>query len=193
MLKESPGRANQVGWYVEQIKDPAQAGEISNKVDALFKNSTAETKTESERAFQQGFIASSSAIITSMNVISFVIIGIIMLVLGNTMIMSARERTREYAVMKALGFSAKHLVGLIMGESLFISAVGAGIGLFLTYPLVMGFSQVIPKGFFPVFQVEPVTVIIACSAAALVGIFSAVFPIQRALKTNIVDGFRFVG
>ena len=90
-----------------------------------------------------------------------------MLVLGNTMIMSARERTREYAVMKALGFSAKHLVGLIMGESLFISAVGAGIGLFLTYPLVMGFSQVIPKGFFPVFQVEPVTVIIACSAAAL--------------------------
>ena len=193
MLKEMPGRANEVGWYVEQIKDPEQSGEISHKVDELFENSNAETKTESERAFQQGFIASSSAIITSMNVISFVIIGIIMLVLGNTMIMSARERTREYAVMKTLGFSAKHLVGLIMGESLLISAIGAGIGLFLTYPLVFGFAQVIPKGFFPVFQVEPVTVIIACSAAIMVGVVSAIFPIQRALNTNIVDGFRFVG
>ena len=193
MKKESPGRANEVGWYVEQIKDPSQSGEISDKIDALFKNSTAETKTESERAFQQGFIASSSAIITSMNVISFVIIGIIMLVLGNTMIMSARERTREYAVMKTLGFSAKHLVGLIMGESLFISAVGAAIGLLLTFPLIVGFSQVLPKGYFPVFQLEPITVIIACSAAILVGIVSAVFPIQKSLKTNIVDGFRFVG
>lgn len=193
MLKETPARANNVGWYVEEINDPSQSGEISSKIDALFKNSTAETKTESERAFQQGFIASSSAIITSMNVISFVIIGIIMLVLGNTMIMSARERTREYAVMKTLGFSGKHLIGLIMGESLFISAIGGIIGLFLTYPLVFGFSRVIPKGFFPVFQVEPVTVIIACSAAILVGIVSAIFPIQRALKTTIVDGFRFVG
>ena len=62
-----------------------------------------------------------------MNVISFVIIGIIMLVLGNTMIMSARERTREYAVMKTLGFSGRHLTGLIMGESLFISAIGGAL------------------------------------------------------------------
>ena len=61
------------------------------------------------------------------------IVGIIMLVLGNTMIMSARERTREYAVLKALGFSAKHLIGLILGESLFISAIGGGLGIFLTF------------------------------------------------------------
>jgi putative ABC transport system permease protein len=93
-----------------------------------------------------------------MNLISFVIIGIIMLVLGNTMIMAARERTREYAVFKALGFSGKHLIGLIMGESLLIAAVGGGVGLFLTFPIVAGFEQVIPKGFFPVFQIE-ITVI----------------------------------
>lgn len=62
---------------------------ISEKIDALFKNSPAETITETERAFQQGFLSSTSAIITSMNIMSFVIIGIIMLVLGNTMIMSA--------------------------------------------------------------------------------------------------------
>jgi len=193
MLKESPGRANEVGWYIVQIKDPAKSGEISNQIDALFANSTAETKTETERAFQQGFLESTSAIITAMNVISFVIIGIIMLVLGNTMIMSARERSREYAIMKTLGFEARHLTGLIMGESLLISIIGGGVGLFLTFPIVEGFEQVIPKGFFPIFNLEPITVILACTSALLIGILSAVFPIQRALKTNIVDGFRFVG
>ena len=193
MEKEMPGRANEVGWYVVQIKDPSQSAEISQQIDALFRNSTAETKTESERAFQQGFLASTSAIITAMNVISFVIIGIIMLVLGNTMIMSARERTREYAVMKTLGFEGRHLTGLIMGESLLISFIGAGIGLMLTFPIVEGFSLVIPKGFFPIFRLEPITVIFACSAAVLIGLLSSIPPIQRALKTNIVDGFRFVG
>ncbi len=193
MREEAPARAGDVGWYVVKINDANNSAEMSEKIDALFKNSPAETKTETERAFQQSFIASSGAIITSMNVLSFVIIGIIMLVLANTMIMSARERTREYAVFKTLGFSAKHLVGLIMGESLFIALLGGGIGLFLTFPLVAGFSQVIPKGFFPVFQIEPITVILAVSAAVIIGIVSAIFPIQRALTTKIVDGFRFVG
>ena len=193
MKQEMPGRANQVGWYIEKITDPNKAGEISDKIDALFKNSTSETKSESERAFQQGFLQSTSAIITAMNVISFVIIGIIMLVLGNTMIMAARERTREYAVMKTLGFSAKHITGLIMGESLVISFLGGVIGLLLTFPLIQGISQIIPKGFFPIFQLEPITIALACSAALLIGIASSVFPIHRALNTKIVDGFRFVG
>jgi putative ABC transport system permease protein len=193
MREEMPEREGDVGWYIVKIKDPSKAASISNQIDALFKNSTAETKTEDERSFQQGFIAASSAIITSMNVISFVIIGIIMLVLGNTMIMSARERTREYAVFKALGFSAKHLIGLIMGESLFIAALGGGLGLLLVFPIVSGMEQAIPKGFFPVFQIETITVILAVSAAVLIGIVSAIFPIHRALTTKIIDGFRFVG
>ena len=193
MREEMPGREGDVGWYVIKISDPSKSAEISEKIDALFKNSPAETKTETERAFQQGFLASTSAIITSMNVLSFVIIGIIMLVLANTMIMAARERTREYAVFKTLGFSAKHLVGLIMGESLFMALLGGGIGLFITFPMVNGFAEFIPKGFFPVFEVEPITVILAVSAAVIIGIAAALFPIQRALRTRIVDGIRFAG
>ena len=193
MKQESPGRANQIGWFIVKIKDSDQASVISDKIDALFKNSSAETKTETERAFQQGFIASSSAIITSMNVMSFVIVGIIMLVLANTMIMSARERTKEYAVFKALGFNAGHLSGLILGESLFISILGGGLGLLLTFPIVEGFSANIPKGFFPVFQIEPITLILAISAIIIIGVAAALFPLQRALTTKIVDGFRFVG
>ncbi|OGU36396.1 MAG: ABC transporter ATP-binding protein [Ignavibacteria bacterium GWB2_35_6b] len=193
MKIESPTRAGNIGWYIVKISDPGKSAEISTQIDALFKNSNAETKTETERAFQQGFLASTSAIITAMNFMSFVIIGIIMLVLGNTMIMSARERTREYAVMKTLGFSAKHLTGLILGESMFISFLGGGLGLFLLFPLIEGFSQVIPKNFFPIFNLENITVVLAVSSAVLIGIVSAIFPIQKALRTKIVDGFRFVG
>lgn len=193
MKAEAPLRAGSVGWYIVQIENPNDAAEVSEKIDALFKNSSAETKTETEKAFTQGFVAASSAIITAMNFMSFVIIGIIMLVLANTMIMAARERTREYAVLKTLGFSAFHIIGLILGESLVIALIGGGIGITLTYPIVAGFEQAMPKGFFPFFYIEPITTILALSAAIIIGILASIFPIQRALKTNIVDGFRFVG
>lgn len=191
--QETPERANYVGWYAVRIDNANNAATASNKIDALFKNSPAETKTETERAFQQGFIAASSAIIEGMNAISFIIVGIIMLVLGNTMIMAARERTREYAVLKTLGFSGAHLVGLIMGESLFISALGGGLGLALTFPIVAFFESVIPKGWFPIFQIETITIILAISAIIIIGIASSIFPVQRAVSTKIVEGFRFVG
>ncbi|MCB9219829.1 MAG: ABC transporter permease [Ignavibacteriales bacterium] len=193
MKQEMSGRDGNVGWYIIKIANSANSAEISTQIDALFKNSNAETKTETERAFTQGFIASSGAIITAMDFMSFVIVGIIMLVLGNTMIMAARERTREYAVMKTLGFSAKHIIGLILGESLFVSMLGGALGLFFVIPIVASFEEVIPKGFFPVFRLEETTIIMAISAAILIGVASAVFPIIRALKTKIVDGFRFVG
>ena len=193
MEEEAPMRANEIGWFAVKINNSDNAGVISNKIDALFKNSPAETKTETERAFQQGFFAASSAIIQGMNAISFIIVGIIMLVLGNTMIMAARERTREYAVLKTLGFSGGHLTGLIVGESLFISALGGGIGLLLTFPLVEMFGNFIPKGFFPIFEIEPITIILAISAIILIGIAASIFPLNRALSTKIVDGFRFVG
>jgi len=193
MKAESPGRANQVGWYIVQISDPSKSAQISEEIDALFKNSPAETKTETERAFTQGFISSSGAIITAMNFMSWAIVGIILLVLGNTMIMAARERTREYAVFKTLGFSAFHLIGLIFGESMFISCLGGGVGLLLTFPIVSGFEKVIPKGFMPIFELEPITILFIISSALLIGVIAAIFPIQRALRTKIVDGFRFVG
>ncbi len=193
LRQEESTRAGEVGWYIVQISDPAQSGAISSSVDALFQNSRAETKTETERAFQQGFVAAAGAIITAMNVMSFVIVGIIMLVLGNTMIMSARERTREYAVFKTLGFTGGHLVGLILGESLLISVLGGGFGLLFTVPLIEGFAALVPKGWFPIFNLESITMILAASSAILVGVVASLFPIQRAIGTRIVDGLRHLG
>jgi putative ABC transport system permease protein len=182
-----------VGWYIVRIGNPADSAAISEAIDKLFENSSAETKTETERAFQQNFLSSASAVITAMNVMSFVIIGIILLVLGNTMIMSARERTHEFAVLKALGFSGGEIFFLLAGESLILSLAGSGLGLAATIPAVQGFHAALPKGWFPIFYIEPETIVIGCVASLGVGLLAAIIPLRRVLTTHIVEGLRHVG
>src|SRR5262249_17628028 len=111
--QEAPHRAGDIGWYIVRIANPDDSASVSEAIDNLFANSRAETKTETEKVFQQSFLSAASAIITAMNIISFVIIGIILLVLSNTMIMSVRERTHEYAVLKALCFTGPSLFFLM--------------------------------------------------------------------------------
>ena len=193
MKADYPNRADEIGWYVIRIKDAGASATISQRIDNLFKNSRAETKSETEGQFQQGFVASSGAIIGAINIMSYLIIGIILLVLCNTMIMTARERTREYAVLKTLGFTGKHLFTFIAGEALIISCIGALIGLSLLIPIVQGFESFLPKGWFPVFNIENSTYLMAGSSALLVGIIASIVPIYRALNTRIVDGLRFNG
>lgn len=191
--QDSPERAGSIGWYVITISDPSKAAQISVAVDELFTNSRAETKTETEAAFQQSFVSMSGALITSMNFVSYVIIGVILIVLANTMVMTARERVREYAVLKTIGFTKGHIATLIAGESLFVATVAAALGVFLTYPIVESIAANIPSGMFPIFEVKPLSVVLAASSALVVGILSAVFPIWRATTMKIVDGLRQIG
>jgi putative ABC transport system permease protein len=191
--QDEPDRAGQVGWYVVRIADPEDAATVSEGIDRLFANSWAETKTETERAFQQSFLSSMGSVITAMDVMSFVIIGIILLVLGNTMVMSARERTHEYAVLKALGFSGGYIFILIAGESLLLSLLGSMMGIAVTFPAVESFQEAMPKGWFPIFYVEPKTIVLGCLAGLLVGLSASIIPARRAAVTRIVEGLRFVG
>lgn len=191
--QEMPQRSGEIGWYIVRIDDPESSARISQEIDKLFTNSRAETKTETERAFQQSFLSAASAVITAMNIMSFVIIGIILLVVGNTMIMSARERTHEFAVLKALGFSGGQLFFLIAGESMILSLLGSALGLAVTFPAVVGFETALPKGWFPVFYIKPETLAIGCAAGILVGMLAAIIPLRSVLRTRIVEGLRYVG
>ena len=191
--QEMPGRAGEIGWYIVRIDDAENSAAVSEAIDKLFANSRAETKTETERAFQQSFLSAMSAVITAMNIMSFVIIGIVLLVLGNTMVMAARERTHEYAVLKALGFSAKRIFFLIAGESVILSVLGSAVGLAVTFPAVASFETALPKGWFPVFYIKPETVIMACATGLLVGIIASAIPMHRIVTTRIVEGLRHVG
>jgi putative ABC transport system permease protein len=174
------------------VKNSGDMPRVAKAVDAMYLNSRAGTKTETEKEFQQSFVSMSSAIISSLEAVSYVIIGIILLVLANTIVMAARERTKEYAVLKTLGFSGGHIVGLIAGESLMIACVGGAIGLALTFPVAGAFAKLFPT-FFPIFNVETVTIVMAVGVALLAGVVAALFPSFRAVRMKIVDGLRAIG
>jgi putative ABC transport system permease protein len=187
-----PTRAGNIGWYILKVQNVDRMPQVAQGVDELFKNSRAGTTTETEKEFQQSFVSMSSAIITSLEVISFVIVGIILLVLANTIVMSARERMREYAVLKTIGFPAGQIIALIGGESLLIGGVGAALGIALTFPVCKAFADAFPT-FFPIFNVSALTIIICIAVALGSSFIAALFPGIRAMQMRIADGLRAIG
>ncbi len=189
--QQFPGRAGEVGWYGLQLVDPNRAAEVSAAVDANFRNSSFETLTETEKAFQMSFVQMSGAILVLLTVMSWLIIGVIMMVLINTMVMTARERVSEHAFMKSMGFQNFHLFGLITGESLVISALGAGLGLIILAMMVNVMKAGL-SAWFPVFEVQLMTWVLVVVIAIAIGMVAAIFPAQKALRMRIIDGLRVV-
>ena len=187
----NPTRGDLVGVYVLGIHDPNNAGVISERVDAQFKNSLAETLTETEKAFQLGFVSMSEAILVALQAVSFIVIVIIMAVMANTMAMTARERLAEYATLKALGFPPGFVVRLLFGESLFIAVVGGVLGIALTVPLASAFAG-LAGTLFPVFRVSALTMALQFGAALVVGVVAAAWPAWKMSRIDIVAGLRHV-
>jgi len=190
MRKTAPRRADQVGVYIVGVDNIDNAAAIATGIDAVFKNSLAETLSESEQAFQLGFVAMSDQIIAAIRIVSYVVILIILAVMANTMAMSARERTSEYATLKALGFGPSFLGVLIFGESLVICALGGALGIALTPPVAAAFKKMITV--FPVFQVSSETLAFQAASALVVALVAAIVPAVRAARIRIVDGLRSI-
>jgi len=183
---------DQVGFYMVGVAQPELSTEVSLAIDQQFKNSLAETLTETEKAFQQGFIAMSGAIVTAIQIVSFVVIIIIMAVVANTMAMTTRERIGEYAILKTLGFRGLHIVGLIFGESLVITMMGCLLGIVLTFPAARIISAELGT-YFPVFNVEEKTLFLNLVATWIVAFIAAIVPTRRAIQIRIADGLRRIG
>ncbi|HTS85373.1 MAG TPA: ABC transporter permease [Usitatibacter sp.] len=192
MKKRFPKRAEFAGVFIVQIADGSRAAEVSQAIDKEFRNSLAETLTETEKAFSLGFVAQTEAIVTAVKIVSFVVIVIIFAVVANTMAMTARERLAEYATLKALGFPPVFVASLIFGESVMISALGGAIGIALTFPVAAGFKAMMGT-MFPVFYVTGQTVAMQATAALAVGVLAGVLPSIRAANVKIVDGLRYAG
>ncbi|MDR5836824.1 ABC transporter permease [Caballeronia sp. LZ034LL] len=190
--KTTKRNVDQVGVYVVGVKDPDQAAAVSRNIDSVFKNSLAETLTETEQAFQLGFVAMSNQIIAAIRVVSYVVILIIMAVMANAMAMSARERITEYATLKALGFGAGFLSVLVFGESIAICAIGGGIGILATPPLAVVFKHA-TGGVFPVFRVSHETMLLQAACAFVVALAAAIVPAVQASRVRIVEGLRAIG
>ena len=192
-MKKNPSTpADHVGFYIIGIENPYIAAETSEAIDESFKNSLAETLTETEKAFQLGFVAMSETIIKAIQLISLVVIFIILIVVANTMGMSVRERIGEYAVFKTLGFRARQITLLIMGESMVITIIGGITGIILTFPAAMGFSLAVGK-FFPVFNITWETMYLDLAVTVTVGLLAGIFPAYRAVTVRIAEGLRRIG
>ncbi|MEN8516648.1 MULTISPECIES: ABC transporter permease [Burkholderia] len=190
--QRTPKQADQVGVFVLGVANPDDGATIARNVDAVFKNSLAETLTETEQAFQLGFVAMSNQIIAAIRLVSYVVILIIMAVMANAMAMSARERTAEYATLKALGFGPGFLALIVFGESVVIAVAGGGLGILATPPAASLFKQA-AGSIFPVFRVSAETVVLQAACSVAVGVAAAIVPAWQAARVRVVEGLRAIG
>jgi putative ABC transport system permease protein len=188
---------NLVGWIISRIDDPSQSANLSMAVDKLFDEKDIQTTTMSERSMNNSFMAAFSAILTALNIVSVIILLIMMLILGNTIAMGVRERTREYGVLRALGFSPKHVATFVIGEALAIGVLAGALGCALSYPIVqLGMGRWLEENmgaFFPYFRVSVETALVAAFLSVLLGAVSAIIPAMQASKLTIIDALRRVG
>jgi putative ABC transport system permease protein len=177
-----------VGWYVIRVGDPDRAVAIAKAIDEQFANSPAETKTETEGAFVKAFadqIGDIGAIVTA---ILSAVFFTILLVVGNTIAQSVKERTPELGLLKAVGFSDGSVLALVLAESLAIVAVGGAAGLALAWLLVQGGDPT--NGALPAFFLRPVTFLWGALFIALLGAVAGSIPALTAMRLRPVDALR---
>lgn len=184
--KTAPVMADQAGFYLVGVKDPRFAGIVSEKIDRQFKNSLAETLTETERSFQLSFIYMTEAILIVIQLVSLIVIIIILAVVANTMAMSVRERLTEFAVFKTIGFGGGRIVLLIFGESLIITSIGCILGILCTFPAANAFASEM-SNYFPVFIITKETICLDIAVSFLIGIIAASLPALRATRVQIAE------
>ncbi|HTR51800.1 MAG TPA: ABC transporter permease [Kofleriaceae bacterium] len=185
---------DQVGWMAARIDDPGRGPEISKAIDAKFSEKDDQTLTMSERAFQLGFLGGFSAVLKAFDLVSLGILLVMVLILANTIAMSARERTHEYGVLRAIGFPPGHILGFILGESVLVALVGGAIGMLVTIGLINGmvgpFIEENMSSMFPYFAVPMRVVVTAFVSAVIVGIVAGIVPAILASRLKVTDALR---
>jgi putative ABC transport system permease protein len=176
-----------VGWYIERIADPAQSAQVAAAIDALFTNSSAETKTGSEKAFVQGFAKQTGDIGAIVTAIGIAVFFTMLLVSANTMAQSVRERTNEVAVLKTLGFTDPGVLALVIGESLLLTIVGGAIGIAGAMFAVGRLGSALSE-YLSAFLVTPQALAVGVALMIGLGIVSGALPAVRAARLRIVDG-----
>ncbi|MCH9648591.1 MAG: FtsX-like permease family protein [Deltaproteobacteria bacterium] len=183
------GSLGVVGWYIVRIADPDQAPQIAEAIDSTFANSPAETKTTTEKAFGQAFaqqVGNTAAIIRAVLAAVFFTI---LLVVGNTMAQSVRERTNELAVLKAMGFSNGRVMALVLAESCLLALVGGALGLLVAAILIQPVGKAL-SGFLPVFYMPPKDMAIGIAIVLLLGLVTGVPPALQAMRLQVADALR---
>jgi putative ABC transport system permease protein len=180
--------------YLIQADAPQDVGRVSMAVDKMFHNSPEPTRTEAEKAFDIGMIAMFGNVKAFILSISLAVLFTTLLVSGNTIAMSIRERTREVAMMLSLGFEARLVRILFAGEAVTLTLSGWLFGTLAAYGMIYAMVHTRAGGPFAVLlKIPPSTLAVSLPVAGLVGLLSAAYPSYRVSRINIVQGLRHIG
>ncbi|MGB7821661.1 MAG: ABC transporter permease [Candidatus Sulfotelmatobacter sp.] len=183
----------QAGTFSILAASPGDVSRIASTVDDMFRNSPQPTKSESEKAFGLEFVAMLGNVKAFILMICSAVVFATLLVSANTMAMSIRERTREVAVLKTLGFTRQSVLGLFVSEAVALAVAGGVIGVGLAYVLIYAVTHS-PQFFsFYNMKVTPGMWAVALFVSGLVGLVSSLIPSYHASQVNIVDGLRHIG
>ncbi len=181
----------QVGWYIFRVADPATSDQLAKRIDAMFANSPAETKTATEKAFISDWAKQVGDIGAIMIAIATIVMFFILFVAGNAMAQSIRERTNELGVLKTIGFSDGRILALVLLESCVIALVGGGIGLAVSWLII---AQGDPtNGMLPIFHFPTRDLIFGIGLVLLLGLGTGLLPAYQAGRLKIVDALRRTG
>lgn len=189
-LSENGGR-NSIGFVIFKIENPDEAAQVSARIDALFANSPAETKTSTERAFIQGFANQMGDIATIVTAVASAVFFTMLLVTGNTMAQSVRERINEIAVLKTLGYSKHTIAGLVLTESFLITAIGGALGLGLAALAAQRVGALLAQ-YFPVIGIPASAYMTGAVLVVVLSLLAALLPSLEASRLKITDALRKV-
>lgn len=184
----------QAGWYAAQVDSAENVARASHEIDDMFHNSPLQTKTESEKAFQLGFVASLGNVKAFILSICGAVVFAIMLVSANTMAMSVRSRTREVAVLKTLGFTRQGVLSIFISEAVALALAGGALGILIAIPVITGLThRFIGLGIPLDMKVNVPTAGLSLLIALVLGVVSGYVPAHRVSRLNIVDALRHIG
>ena len=189
-----PWFKGQAGWYAAQIDSADHVASVARQIDEMFHNSPLQTKTESEKAFQLGFVASLGNIKAFILSICGAVVFAIMLVSANTMAMSVRSRTREVAVLKTLGFTRQRVMSIFVSEAVALALAGGVLGVLLAIPVIAAIThRFIGLGIPLNMRVNGITAGLALLGSGILGLVRGYLPAYKASRMNIVEGLRHIG
>jgi putative ABC transport system permease protein len=189
-------RRDQISWVTARIDDGSRSAEISRAIDTMFDARDVQTTTMSERAMNLSFLGMLDTLLKALGVISMIIMLIMMMIIGNTIAMGVRERTREYGVLQAVGFRPAHIRLFVIGEALALGLVAAAVGLGISYPIVeLGLGRALEENmgaWFPYFRIEATTYALAVGLGAGLAVAASIIPAVRAGRLSVSDALRRV-
>ncbi len=176
---------DRVGWMIFRTTSPEVNDRVAKAVDEMFANSTAETSTDTEKAFSKAFAAQLGNIALIVGLVVGAAFVTILMIVGNTMVMAIRERVREVAVLKTLGFPTPRIFRMVVGESLLLSVFGGVPGLLLAW-LVLATVGKSLGGFIPGLAMTWSVGALGLVLILVLGLATGVVPAWNAIRVNIV-------